>query len=634
MAIPPAVEIRAALERILASPRFAGAGKLSRFLAFIVEKSLAGEGEEIKEYLIALEVYQRQASYNPRVDSIVRVEASRLRLRLREYYEAEGQDDPVRIGLRKGRYVPDFELRQVAPPDPPAPSPAAPRVWTRTRILAAVGLGSLLLLASFLAWYRAWPWTPPATGHDRSRAIAVLPFEDFSPDGRTERFGAGLSEEITEDLSRSGGLQVASRTSAFQFKGKSDSVRAIGLQLGVGAVLEGSVRREGKLLRITAQLASTVDGFHLWSATYDRASDNLLDVQSEVAHLIGQAVRIRLTGTPPRTGAGNAALDAQQLSRKGWDRLTLGTADSLLENRNSRGIPGGTFAQVTESIRLFERAIAADPNCASAHAGLAAAWLGAADFDAHALEHVRPAAQRALALDEQSPEAHAALGYLDFFYEWDFPAARRELLRALESRPRDALITRLYADAASLTGDMTQPLARLRGFAAGDKEALAIHAEIGILLYHMRRFQELDAYAAEVQRDHPDFSLGYWLRGLALEQLGQPAQAIQQFRECARLSPGELRGGLALAYALSKAGHRDEAIVLIDGLEYGRSWTARSYAGALVEAGCGNRSAALGWLERALEQRYSGLAFMKLDPRFDGVRSDPRFVAILKKLRL
>lgn len=621
--------MRAALDRILVSPRFAGAEKLSRFLTFIVEKTLAGADSEIKEYLIALEVYQRPESYNPRIDSIVRVEASRLRTRLGEYYAAEGKDEVLRIGLSKGRYVPDFEIRQIVPPAPEPASPAPPQKTSR-RWLVIAGAAAAVL-AVFLSWYF---WRPGKPGADLTRTIAVLPFEDFSADAANGRFANGLAEEIAERLGRSGNLRVASRTSSFQFRGKSDNIRAIGQQLGVGSVLEGSVRREGQRLRITAQLASTTDGFQLWSATYDRAAGDPLALQDEVARIIESAVRNRLAEDAAKTGDDDAAAEAQRLSREGWERLTQGTMDSMLNSVKSPGVPGGLFAQVTESIRLFERAVASDPKCASAYAGLAAAWLGAAEFDEHALQHVRPAAERALALDEQSPQAHMALGYLEFFHEWDFQAARKEFLRALESRPRDAVATRLYADAAMLTGDMELPLARLRAFAATDKDALAIHAEIGILLYHLRRFDELAAYSAGVQRDHPDFPLGYWLRGLAEEQLGHLQQAEAQFRKCVKLSPGDLRGSLALVHVLARTGRANEAHHLVDEIEYGLNGTARPYGAALVAAGQGDHAGTLDQLERAFQQHYSGLAFMKVDPRFDAVRSDARFTAILRKLRL
>ncbi|QOY89878.1 hypothetical protein [Paludibaculum fermentans] len=627
---PREEEVRAALTRILASPRFAGAEKLSRFLSFIVETTLAGAGAEIKEYLIALEVYQRPESYNPRVDSIVRVEASRLRTRLSEYYAAEGQTETIRISLSKGRYVPDFERRPAAPPAPEAPFPApvpSKRSWRWAALAAMVAVCG----ASFAGWHF---WRANEHSRDLGRAIAVLPFEDFSEESGNGRFAAGLAVEIADRLGQAGGLQVAGRTSADRYKGKSDSIHSIGQQLGVGSVLEGSVRREGDRLRITAHLASTRDGFHLWSATYDRTARDPLAIQAEVAKLIETEVRARLLEETTKAARGDGKAEAVRLSREGWDRLTNGTMDSMLDSRGDAGVPGGMFAQVTESIRLFDRAVALDAECASAYAGLAAAWLGAAEFDDQAIQHVRPAAERALALDEQSPQAHFALGYLKFFHEWDFPGAREEFLRTLESRPRDALATRLYADAATLTGDLELPLARLRAFAATDRDALAIHAEIGILLYHLRRFEELAAYSAGVQRDHPNFALSYWLGGLANEQLGRLQLAEAGFRKCLELSPGDLRGSLALAHILARTGRAKEAHKLIDELEYGQNRTIRPYGAALVAVGQGDQAGTLEQLERAFQQHYSGLAFMKVDPRFDAVRSNPRFTGMLRKLRL
>ncbi len=314
-------EVRAALERILASPRFAGAEKLSRFLSFIVETTLAGAGAEIKEYLIALEVYQRPESYNPRVDSIVRVEASRLRTRLSEYYAAEGQNEAVRISLSKGRYVPDFERRRTAPqaPEAPFPAPAAPRRSWRWAALAAA---AAICAASFAVWHF---WKANEHTRDLGRAIAVLPFEDFSAEAGNGRFAAGLAVEIADRLGRAGGLQVSGRTSADRYRGKSDSIRTIGQQLGVGSVLEGSVRREGNRLRITAHLASTTDGFHLWSATYDRTAGDPLAVQADVANgTISEQAAKEIYGVILENGQVDAAATEDSRNRLRAGRIEQG----------------------------------------------------------------------------------------------------------------------------------------------------------------------------------------------------------------------------------------------------------------------------------------------------------------------
>src|ERR1043166_8523788 len=229
------------LERILASEGFCGAERQRRFLRFIVEKTLAGESHEIKEYTIALDVYDRSASYNPRVDAIVRVEATRLRTKLRQYYETTGREDPVTIELPKGTYVPVMVLRRQAP----AVSRKRTRLWW-------VAASAVLIIAS-IAWFPAG--APRAT-------LAVLPFTVAS-DAESGRFTEGLGQELVSILSKTPGMSVASAAASVHPRGRFQ--------------LKGSVRRDNRRLRITAELADDASGFNLWSETYDRDLKNDLD---------------------------------------------------------------------------------------------------------------------------------------------------------------------------------------------------------------------------------------------------------------------------------------------------------------------------------------------------------------------
>lgn len=245
---------RSQLDRMLASPVFTRSERMSRFLRFTVERLLAGQAATLKEYLIAVEVFDKGESMDPRIDPIVRVEAGRLRSKLREYYETEGRDDPILISFAPRSYVPVIQRRST--PTQTVSEPA--------RILP----------------------------ERRRNSIAVLPFTDMSKSGDQRYFCDGLTEEIINAIAQRGDWRVASSTSAFQFRERSDDIREIGERLNVALVLEGSVREWEGRLRVTAQLTDTNSGYHLWSETYNRnLSADIFAVQLELS----QAIIDRLT---------------------------------------------------------------------------------------------------------------------------------------------------------------------------------------------------------------------------------------------------------------------------------------------------------------------------------------------------
>ncbi len=252
---------RAQLERMLASPIFIRSERMSRFLRFAVERLLNGEASSLKEYLIGVEVFDKGESMDPRVDPIVRVEAGRLRSKLREYYETEGQKDPVVIGLAPRSYVPVIRLRD--------PDPALPAEVGRT------------------------PERPRNT-------IAVLPFLDLSRHSDRRYFCDGLTEELTNTIAQSSEWRVVSSTSAFQYRDRTEDVRLIGHKLNAAAVLEGSVRELDGKIRITVQLVDTSDGYHLWSESFDRGLDgDIFALQQEISQAVLNRLSVRAQAAVP-----------------------------------------------------------------------------------------------------------------------------------------------------------------------------------------------------------------------------------------------------------------------------------------------------------------------------------------------
>jgi len=298
---PSPESVRAQLDKILASRGFAGAERPGRFLRFIVEQALVGN--QLKETLLGVEVFGRNPAYDPRLDGVVRVEAVKLRSRLKEYYEAEGAADSVRIDLPKGGYLPCFEALPSHPVESiETAAPPPPRAWWTDWRLIVPPLALAVLLAGYLLVRRSHP--RPATPD--SSSIAVLPFVNLSSEKENEYFSDGLTDDLINALTKVRGLRVVARGSAFQFKGKNPDIRAVGRQLNVATVLEGSVQRSGDRLRITAQLSTVADGYHVWSETTTAVSPTSLPCRmksrapsSERWSFASRAIPAALWSNPP-----------------------------------------------------------------------------------------------------------------------------------------------------------------------------------------------------------------------------------------------------------------------------------------------------------------------------------------------
>jgi TolB-like protein len=268
----PADEVRAEVDRILSSRGFATAGRLSRLLRYIVEKTLANETDQLKEYAVGVEVFERPEDYDPRLDSIVRVEAGRLRSRLDEYYIGEGGASPIRIIIPRGGYSAQFERRNGTPPatsNGAAASPASPAGvrWWRTAVLAA---GLLGVVAAMVVWLGA---SNPAPPPDTRPSMAVLAFESHMAGADNERFASRITEAVTSELARLGTMSVVSHTSAMQFKGEKRSIREIASALNAGFVLEGSIDDEGSGVLVVVRLVDATRDRKIWVSDFrgDRA---------------------------------------------------------------------------------------------------------------------------------------------------------------------------------------------------------------------------------------------------------------------------------------------------------------------------------------------------------------------------
>jgi serine/threonine-protein kinase len=617
---PSPEHVRAALQKILSSRAFAGAERPGRFLRFVVEQALAGN--QLKETLLGVEVFGRSPSYDPRLDGVVRVEAVKLRSRLKEYYETEGAGDGVRIDLPKGGYLPCFESLPVSPVVETAIAPAQ-RPWTTDWRMIALPLMLAALIAGGLFLARK---SHPRPAVPDSSSIAVLPFVNLSSDKENEYFSDGLTDELINALARVQGLRVVARGSAFQFKGKNPDIRAVGKQLNVAAVLEGSVQRSGDRLRITAQLSSVADGYHVWSETYDRRLADVFAVQDEISRAIVGALEVRVAGNPGRHLVQSSTQDLEAYNLYLQGRFHL-----------NKWRPEGA----RKGIDYFAQAIAKDPGYAPAYAGLADcySWLGVFGWNAarQAMPEARQAANRALQLDETLAAAHVSLGYVKALYDWDWPGAEREFKRALELNPGDADVHFAYSLAyLSPLGHLDEALAEIERALALDPLSPYKITGAGMIYSDRREYDQAVAQFRKAIELDPTFYHAYeeWL-GVETAR-GRSAQVDSVMQAMRAIFP-DVNDTSLRARRAAQQGKQAEAREIVENWIQECIRTDRpgkSCYAAQIYAGIGEKDRAFQWLARAYEERNPLLVYANVMPYYDNLRTDQRFRVLIKRLGL
>ncbi len=579
---------RRQLERVLQSPGFVRNDRLSRFLRFVVEQHLEGRDDELKESLLAIELFGRKPDYDPRHDPIVRTEAGRLRARLSQYYTGEGQGDALVIELPKGGYAPKF--RQAAE------SAAADHKmrWSAPRLMIA-----LATLAVSLA-VAGWWWVQHRSA---SVTIAVLPLENLSHDPANDYFADGLTDELIRNLSIIEGLAVRSRTSSFAFRGKAGKVREVGKQLAADYILEGSVLRAGQQLRINAQLIRVRDDFPLWAGKYDRELTDVFAIQEEISRGIVNSLRLKL-------GRGRRRYET---SPEAYDLYLRARAVQI-----QRGLLG-----YRQSIDLFEEAIAKDPSFAPAYAGAAAAYAAISatfpnlDRGENLLGKMRAAAEKAIQLDPLLAEAHDAMGMADA-RDGQWEQSEKSFRRAIQL---DASRSDSYDDFAMglllPLGRMEEALRQVRIAERIDPLAPRAQYDLAYVLISAGRFDEAAGHCEKLPADRPDKSE---CLGRARLGQGRTGEAIQILATAAN------RGYLGYAYA--RSGGREEAEKVAADV------SPNPFNQALVFAGLDDKDRTLEALERMAVLGPVRIGRALTFPEFALVRGDPRVKALRKKVGL
>ena len=441
--------IRAQLVRILNSGPFHQSQRRQRFLEYLVNETLAGRGERLKAYNVALEVFDRPETFDPTTDPLVRVEAARLREKLREYYGTDGQSDPIRIELPKGTYTPHIEFQEggqqvnnISKPVRVYRVPADPRPISQRAALAKIGWTRLAMLAAALLLIIAagsWGlqgWNSGPSLPDKP-SIAVLPFDNIGDDPQWERFADGITEDIITDLSHSKDLIVIARNSTAVYEGKPVDIRQIGGDLRVKYVLEGSIQSMGEQIRVTAQLIEAASGSNIWSERYDRPVDDLFAVQNDVTQRIAATLG----------GYEGAVAEAERSLLRRKPPANLSAFDTYLLAMEAKHKV--TKESLTEAEGLFRKALDLDPQLARAYVGLVDVQcylidLGLAPSVEEVLSKMMEAAKLAVKLDPNEGKTHLALGFA-YAYHGKSEQAAAEFARAETLAPSDADVLLLIA---------------------------------------------------------------------------------------------------------------------------------------------------------------------------------------------
>ncbi len=445
------------------------------------------------------------------------------------------------------------------------------------------------------------------------KSIAVLPFADLSSAKDHDYFSDGIAEEILAALAKIEGLRVAARRSSFWFKGKEAQLSEIARKLNVGHVLEGTVRRDGNRLRVTAELIDAGDGFTIWSDTFEREMQGIFALQDEITRAIVDALKLKLAISPPPP---SRSLDAYDAYLQGLFYSDKTTEDDL-----------------RRSLEFFARALDKDPQFSRAWTGIAKSWLWLADAYVPPIEaypNVRDAAGRALQLNDNEAEAHVYLAETKRILDWDLDGAEAEFNRACELEPNSTPSNYFVAALHAARGDRNKALVFLQRTSKIDPASLWVSNFACELYRYFGLYDEAMAAGERALQLDPTFAYGEPLLAALYREMGHFDDAIALYNK-ARSITGKAAFGLAITYA--RMDRREEARQTLKAATANRRYLPGD-AIAHVHVALHEHDAAIRELQRACEERSSSLHMVGIAPEFAPMRSDPRFTAILKRIGL
>jgi serine/threonine-protein kinase len=562
------------LDRILNSSTFREAGRLKRFVKFIVSEAVAGRADELKEYVVGVQVFDKEASFDPRTDPIVRVQARRLRAMLERYYHDEGVHDGLVIDLPKGGYGPVFKARQ----------PSEKRSAT-------------IMLVS-------------------RNTVAVIPFFDYSPAGDLGYFCNGLRQEIVCALSKLANIRILADAPAPEsFLGNANAA----------IVIAGSVRRSGDELRIVSQLIDGATGCYMWSETIEGPLQDTFSLQSAVAEKLAQQLRAEFTGGSSKRTSRRPAVNlaARNLYIQGRHYLDQRTEEGL-----SKAVEFFERAIAEDPQYALAHSGLADAYGLLAHYGVLApseVWTKAAS-----------SAASAVMLDDSLAEAHTSLAHVKSAQDWDWAAAETEFQQAIRLDPTYATAHHWYAmSCLAPFGRLDEALDQMLTAQSLDPVSAIIARDLAVIYYYRREFRAALEQCDHTVGLNPHFSPAFWTLGLIQQQHGEYEEAAAAFQRAIHLSPKSPRMQAALGNLYALSGRRKLAVGVLKGLEeLGATRYVSPFELGLINFALGLADQAFEWFNKACQDRCFELISINVDPRFDELRRDPRFAAIPKHLGL
>ena len=488
-------------------------------------------------------------------------------------------------------------------------------------IIIVASLIILLCAVGFLLYKNLS--TDKAESATNDQSIAVLPFVDMSPAKDQEYLSDGMSEELLNHLSKVQGLKVISRTSSFSFKGKNVDVRKIGENLGVANILEGSIRKSGNMIRITAQLIEVSKGTHLWSETYDREMKDVFTLQDEISKMIVDILKIKLSGNQTNQLAGSFTKNTEAY-------------EDYLRGRyhwNTRSDEG-----IKKAIGYFEEAIKKDSNYAAAYSGLADTYVTLYDYELMSFDEstskAKEAAQRALKINDKLAEAHNSLAHIDL-HEWKWENAEQGFRKAITLDPTYILAHHWYALCLTAIGKTNEAVTQMEKARELDPLSTRINADLGMAYLSAGRYDEAIAQELKTLELNPRSAGARWIRGMAYQQKKLYDSAIKDYQSALTLSPNNPNFLAALGHVYASSGNTVEARKVLDTLfAVNKQEPVSPFFIALVYTGLNDKENALKWLEKAVEEKSGSVRYLKMEPRLQNLRNEERYITLMKKIGL
>jgi TolB-like protein/Tfp pilus assembly protein PilF len=459
-----------------------------------------------------------------------------------------------------------------------------------------------------------------------SNRLAVLPFVNMSSDPDNEFFSDGITEELLNALTKVEGLQVTSRTSAFAFKGKNDDIRDIAVKLNVDKVLEGSVRKSGNRVRITAQLINAADGYHIWSESYDRNLNDIFEVQDEISGIITNRLRENFSPqkTEPLVKAPTKNIDAYTNYLKAlhyWNKLTP--------------------ADTRKAIECFEKAFELEPAYAQAYALAAGAYsnLGATGqmLPEKAFKIAKKYADKALELDDSIAEGHIAIGSYYLFYEWKWKESFEAFQKAIKLNPAATLAYQLLSFYYVITGQKNEAVKTMEDAIRIDPLSPIVSQALGNTYIFAERYDDAIQQAEKMLEMNPQMRISLELKAWAIGLKGDWNAALEIFKEIHRLTNHPLKGLMGVGYSYARLGMTEQAMECIEKLERRQKEDPNSVIDADLVGiwfALGNKDKAFYHINQCVEKRMAPVNYFLEYPVFKGLANDPRYLELKAKMKL